>query len=117
MVDPTASGRQRSVRIAAAYSGTAQSLDGPRLITYSGLFGPIGVWDKVLDSLELGEIASGTFGFDLTTDSGTYSSSANLQHWWRPGADNTDIGADYAGTINVGDAATVSATNIVVDSP
>ena len=117
MADPTASGRQRSVRIAAAYSGISQSLDGPRVITYSGLLGPIGMWNEVLDALELGEIASGTFGFDLTTDSGTYTSSANLQHWWRLGADTGAIGADYQGNIDVGVDATVTGTNIVVDSP
>lgn len=121
MEDPTVSGRQRSVRIAAAYSGIAASLDGPRIITYSGLLGPIGVWDEVLDALELGEIASGTFGFDLTTDSGTYSSSANLKHWWRLGADAGDIGKDYASTGNIDVGVdrypTVTGNNIVVDSP
>jgi len=117
MEDPTASGRLRSVRIAAAYSGISASLDGPRIVTYSGLMGPIGMWDEVLDATELGEIASGTFGFDLTTDSGTYTSSANLQHYWRLGADSADIGADYAGDINVGVDSTVTGVNIVVDSP
>jgi len=118
MQDPTASGRPRSIRIANAYSGIAASLDGPRLVSYSGLLGPVGMWDERLDSLEIGEIASGTFGFDLTTDSGTYSSSANLQHWWRLGADAADIGKDYApaGNIDVGVDATVTGTNIVVDS-
>jgi len=119
MSDTTVSGRQRSTRIAVAYTGVAQSLDGPRVVAYSGLLGPIGVWDEVLDGLELGEIASGTFGLDLTTDSGTYASSATLQHWWRLGADTSDIGKDYAvtGNIDVGVDATVTGINIVVDSP
>lgn len=117
MEDPSTSGSLRSIRIAAAYSGIAQSLDGPRIITYSGLLGPVGMWDEVLDALELGEIASGTFGFDLSTNSGTYTSSANLQHWWRLGADAADLGADYAGDINLGVNATVTGSNIVVDSP
>jgi hypothetical protein len=119
MSDTTVSGKQRGTRLAVAYTGTAQSLDGPRIVAYSGLLGPIGVWDEVLDGLELGEIASGTFGLDLTTNSGTYTSSANLQHWWRPGADASDIGKDYALTnnIDVGVDATVTGTNIVVDSP
>ena len=119
MTDTTSSGKQRSTRIAVAYTGTAFGLDGPRIVAYSGLLGPIGVWDEVLDGLELGEIASGTFGLDLTTDSGTYASSANLQHWWRPGADAADIGHDYApaGDIDIGLNATVSGPNIVVDSP
>lgn len=116
MTEPTESGKQRSVRIGNAYSGIAASLDGPRLVSYSGLLGPVGMWDEVLDGLELGEIASGTFGFDLTTDSGTYTSSANLAHWWRLGADVDDVGFDYEGTINVGDDATISGLNVVVDS-
>ncbi len=119
MADPTISGRQRSVRIGAAYSGISASLDGPRIITYSGFLGPIGVWNEVVDAVELGEIASGTFGFDLSTNSGTYSSSANLQHWWRLGADQADIGKDYApvGDINVLVDSIITGTNIVVDSP
>lgn len=117
--DPTDSGIARSIRLGAAYSGTAQDLSGPRLVAYSGFLGPVGVWDNVLTSEELGAIVSGTFGFDLSTNSGTYISSANNQHWWRLGADDTDIGFDYAtvGNINIGDDATVSATNIIVDSP
>lgn len=121
MEEPTSSGRQRSVRLAAAYSGIGESLDGPRIITYSGFLGPIGVWDEVLDALELGEIASGTFGFDLLTNSGTYSSSANLKHWWRLGADAADLGKDYASTGNIDVGVdrylTVTGSNIVVDSP
>ena len=119
MEDPTASGRQRSVRIAAAYSGISASSDGPRIITYSGLLGPIGVWSDVLEAIELGEVASGTFGFDLATNSGTYTSSASLAHWWRLGADSADIGKDYApaGDIDVGVNTIVTGTNIVVDSP
>ena len=118
MEDPTTSGRLRSVRIAAAYSGISASLDGPRIVAYSGFLGPIGVWGEALDAVELGEIASGTFGFDLATNSGTYSSSADLQHWWRLGADSADIGKDYApaGNIDVGVNATVTGINIVVDS-
>lgn len=113
-------GAGRSVRLAAAYSGTAVSLDGPRVVAYSGVMGPISVWSTVLGDLELGEVASGTFGMDLTTDSGTYASSANLSHWWRLGGDSADIGADYAVTgtlINVAESGTVTAANIVVDSP
>ncbi len=118
-IDPPSSGTARSLRLAAAYSGTSQDLEGPRIVAYSGLLGPVGVWDEVLTEGELGAVVSGSFGFDLTTDSGTYTSSANNQHWWRLGADDTDLGFDYAttGSINVGDDATVSATNIVEDSP
>jgi hypothetical protein len=119
MLDPSSSEEGRSVRIAAAYSGIANSLDGPRIVAYSGLLGPVGVWDDLLTGAELRAINSGTFGTDLSTNSGTYTSSANLAHWWRLGADAADIGADYVGTgqIDVAVSATVDAGNIVVDSP
>lgn len=119
MADPTSSGKQRSIRIAVAYTGVAQSLDGPRIVAYSGLLGPIGVWDEVLGDAEIAAIADDTFAYDLVTNSGNYTSSANLQHWWRLGADTSDIGKDYAVTdnINVGVDATVTGINIVVDSP
>lgn len=119
MEDPVASAG-RSVRIGAAYSGIAAAVELP-LSTWSGLMGPVAIWNTGVTDQELGVVVSGNFGLDLATNSGTYTSSANLVHWWRVGADSADIGADYATTvtgINVGDAATISGTNeIVVDSP
>jgi len=119
MTDLDRGGGGRSTRLAAAYSGTATSLGEPRLVAYSGLMGPVGVWDEVLEQTEIAEVASGTFGFDLTTNSGTYSSSANLQHWWRLGAASSGVGFDYVetGRIDVGDNATISGPNVVADFP
>lgn len=121
MEDPTTqSGHPRSLRIGVAYTGIAASLDGPRVTSWSGLIGPVGVWNTVLGDFELGAITSGTFAYDLASNSGTYTSSANLRHWWRLGADSADIGNDYSPVgekINIGVNATVTGTNIVVDSP
>lgn len=119
MEDLVASGG-RGVRVGAAYSGIAGAVIVP-LTTWSGLLGSIAIWDSQVTGSELREAVSGTFGFDLTTNSGTYQSSANLIHWWRLGADNTDIGRDFtvtSGLINIGDDATISGINsIVTDSP
>ena len=120
MEDPTMSGRSRALRLGVAYTGSPFTLEDPRLVSWSGLIGPIGVWNTVLGDLELGAIASGTFAYDLSSNSGTYTSSGSLTHWWRLGADSAYIGKDYApagGNINIGVDATVTGTNIVVDSP
>jgi len=106
----------RSVRLATSYSGGVFEGGYPHVVSYSGLLGPIGVWNEVLSDLEVGEVASGTFGFDLTANSGTYTSSAGLQHWWRTGGDATQPGKDYQGTVDVGMEATITGSNIVVDS-
>jgi hypothetical protein len=119
MEDPVASAG-RSVRIGAAYSGIAAAVELP-LSAYSGIMGPVAIWNAGVTDQELATVVSGAFGIDLTTNSGIYTSSANLVHWWRLGADDTDLGKDYNITvsgINVGDDATISGTNeIVVDSP
>jgi hypothetical protein len=110
--------RLRSVRLATSYSGGVFEGDKSRIVSYSGLLGPIGIWNEVLGDLELGEIASGTFGFDLSADSGTYTSSVGLQHRWRLGGDAPRFGKDYVGIVDVDTDATVtSGSNIVVDSP
>jgi hypothetical protein len=119
MEDPIGSGG-RSVRLGAAYSGIAGAVEVP-LTAWSGLMGPVAIWNTAVTGSELRTVYSGGFGLDLTTNSGNYTSSANLVRWWRPGADSTDIGKDYTTTvtgINVGVNATITGTSeIVVDSP
>ncbi len=119
MADSVASAG-RSVRLGAAYSGIATAVELP-LSTWSGILGSVAIWNTGVTGQELGTVVSGNFGIDLITNSGTYTSSANLVHWWRLGADSTDIGKDYTTTvsaINIGDNATITGTNeIVVDSP
>jgi hypothetical protein len=113
------SGTGREVYLAVHNSGIAQSLDDPYLVAYSGLMGPVTVWNTALGSVELGQVVSGTFGFEPATNSGTYTSSANLKHYWRLGASEDDIGFDYvaAGEINVSINATITGGNIVSDAP
>ena len=63
--------------------------------TYSGILGHFGMWDEILDADELGTVVSGGFAMDLTTTSGDYTSEANLQHYWKPGEDLSNIGKDF----------------------
>ena len=42
----------------------------------------VAVWDTILGPAEISEIESGGWNFDLTTDSGNYTSSASLVSWW-----------------------------------
>ena len=119
MEEPSSYHRQRSVRIGVAYTGVPFTLESPHLVSWSGMLGPVGIWNTVLGDLELGAITSGTFAYDLSSNSGTYTSSASLQHWWRLGADSADIGKDYVsfGEIDLGINATVTGHNIITDSP
>ncbi len=120
MLDPAeASELGRGVNIAAHSSGIAQSLNDPYLVAYSGLMGPVTVWNTALDASQLGEVVSGTFGFAPATNSGTYTSSANLKHHWRLGASESNVGFDYvsSGDINISTDATITGTNIVSDVP
>jgi hypothetical protein len=93
---------------------------GPQLTGWSGIIGHIGMWDTALGPAEYGPLISGGFGFDLLTNSGTYSSSANLKHWWKPGDDFPNVGRDYAGDITLTSGSNATATginNVIMDYP
>ncbi len=112
----------RSIRVGATYSGAeAFNPDSPKLVAYSGLLGPIGVWVDLITTEEFGVVYSGGFNMDLNNVSGSYNSTAELRHWYRPGADIADIGKDYAtaaiSPVNIGDDATVTSGSIVADVP
>ncbi len=108
----------RSIRLGAAYSGTATHPQIP-LSTWSGLLGATTVWNTTVTGAQLDEVVSGTFGFDLLTNSGSYTSSANLQHWWRLGRDDTDVGEDSGNAALLFDVNTdgVNASGVVIDAP
>ena len=93
---------------------------GPSLAAWSGILGHIAIWNSALAPAEFGPVVSGGFGFDLTTDSGTYVSSANLQHYWKLGDDFPNVGYDYAGTVDLASGTNATATginNVVTDYP
>lgn len=110
-IEPTGG---RSIRVGDHFES------GPSLAAWSGTLGHIAVWDTDLGPTEFGPIVSGGFGFDLATNSGTYTSSANLVHHWRPGDDFPFVGQDYAGGLDIASGTNATATgigNIVIDQP
>ncbi len=93
---------------------------GPSLASWSGIVGHIGVWNTEIQPNEFGTLISGGFGFDLLTNSGTYTSSATLVHWWKPGDDFPNVGRDYAGDVTLTSGTNATATginNVITDNP
>ena len=86
-----------------------------------GRYHSVAVWDSALTSGEMLAIynSGDGEGFDLSTDSGSYTSSSDLVRWWRLGLDSTDIGKDYVDdNVDVmDDAANITSGDIVTDSP
>lgn len=110
-IEPTGG---RSIRVGDRFGNS------PSLAAWSGILGHIAVWDTDLGAGEFGPIISGGFGFDLTTNSGTYTSSANLVHYWKPGDDFPFVGQDYAGGLDIASGTNATATgigNVVTDQP
>lgn len=69
--------------------------------TVSGNLGHLGLWGSVLAQPEIQEIATLGFDLDLTTNSGSYTSSASLQAYYKPGEDADALGFDYSGNNRV----------------
>lgn len=99
-----------SVAASTETDGTSSMTDQDRRIAvgsqaatntdnFDGRMHSIAIWDVVLDADAATAIYNSGDGsnFNLRADSGNYTSSANLQHWWRLGFDNSEdaeIGAD-----------------------
>ena len=93
---------------------------GPSLAAWSGTVGHIGIWNVPLGPEEFGPIISGSFSFDLLTNSGTYTSSANLKHYYKPGDDFPNVGFDYAGNVFLTSGTNATATginNVITNNP
>jgi hypothetical protein len=81
------------------------------------------IWNAVLDQNNVTAIFNGGAGgeFNLGSDSGNYTNSSNLQHWWRHGHDADDIGKDEGNAAALydlmDDALNVSSADIVADVP
>lgn len=95
------------------------ALEG-RTATASGLVGHLALWNTVLTSAEIQEVAAGTFEIDLTTNSGSYTSSAALKQYWKPG-ETPSIGESFASSgtqIDISlDANNIDSNNIVLEQP
>lgn len=92
------------------------------VIPFSGRIHSVGVWNSVLTSGEQAELYNSGDGstVDLGSDGVTYASSANLQHWWRPGHRYPNIGEDFGkgSSIDVTeDADNITVADIVTDAP
>ena len=69
----------------------------------NGNMDEIGVWDSTLSAAEVTEIYASGSVIDLASDTGNYTSSSNLQHWWRGGDSDGGTGTnltDAAGSLN-----------------
>jgi len=91
-------------------------------VKWDGPIHSIAVWDAEI-SAAASDIYNGGNGggFDLGSNSGSYTFSGDLQHWWRLGLDSSDIGKDsgLASTlIDVNaNSENIDASDIVSDSP
>ena len=112
-----ASGNMGDVPVRRVYYGSA--IVG-RFATFSGILGHFGVWDSLLAPEELGTVVSGGFAADLTVSSGSYTSQDNLQHYWKPGDDPTNLGRDFttSGTpLDLTKQRNLTIDDITLDSP
>lgn len=110
-IEPTGG---RSIRVGDHFN------TGPSLAAWSGILGHTAIWNTNLGATEFGPIVSGGFGFDLTTNSGIYTSSANLVHYWKPGDDFPFVGQDFTGGLDIASGTNATATgigNVVNDIP
>ncbi len=86
---------------------------------YTGTIHSISIWNSVLTQAEVTALqnSSSPQNFDNRYDSGNYASADSLQHYWRHGADASDIGRDFGNAstlIDIGDdAVNISAADIV----
>jgi len=87
---------------------------------WPGIYHQAAIWSNAITSAEVTSIYnSGTTGFDLLVNSGSYVSEASLLHWWRLGDNASDIGEDTGNHVNLQDLTGVNmdVTNRVQDSP
>ena len=79
------------------------------------------VWNKALTSAELLEVYNSGVPIDLSTDTGNYVSSGNLQGWWRNGdTEGTSVYptiTDYSSNSNDGTMTNMDSGDIVTDIP
>ena len=87
---------------------------------WEGDFAHASVWNSVLTSAEITAIYnSGDRTFDLSADSGSYASSADLVHWWRGASRATPqyAAATVGGVSLINNASGITSANLIADSP
>jgi len=88
--------------------------------TFSGTIGHFGMWDEVLTPAEMATVVSGGFSSELTLISGSYTSVANLQHYWKPGTNVSNLGQDFTTSgvaLDLVKQHNMSSANVVADQP
>ena len=87
--------------------------------SYDGNIDETAIWNKELTANEITQIYnSGTANLNLSTNSGDYSSSANLQGWWRMGdGDTFPTIQDQTSNNNDGIMTNMTSGDIVTDTP
>lgn len=82
--------------VVGAEYGVSENLEGISVGSVRNIrYYSIATWNSALDTNNITAIYnSGDGTFDLSSDSGNYNQSANLEHWWTPGRDPDNIGED-----------------------
>lgn len=110
MTQDNANDRSVDIGSTAAFGGSE----------FPGLQYQYALWSNQLTAAEVTAIYnSGAAGFDLLTNSGNYTSSATLLHWWQLGQNAANIGEDTGNHSTLIDLTGVNmdASNRIVDSP
>jgi hypothetical protein len=89
----------RSTRWATGAAGSGN------VRNWAGNHGHVGEWSSVLTQAEIDLIFAQKFAMELASDNGDYTSSATLQHWYRPG---------YSGLGNI-DAGNGTAVDLIAN--
>jgi len=87
---------------------------------FPGLVHQTAMWSVPLTASEILAIYNGgSAGFDLTANSGNYSSSSNLLHWWQLGANASNWGEDTGSHSTLKDltATNMDASNRIEEGP
>jgi len=85
-----------------------------------GNLGHFAIWDSALTLSEIDTIRTGGHFIDLRQNSGSYTSSFDLVHYYRPGFVDegfTDEGVKAVPRINLVDSVNITTADIVQDAP
>jgi hypothetical protein len=86
------------------------------LYWYNGLIDEFAVWSSELSGTEVADLQASSEPIDVSSDSGNYTSSSNLIHYWRMGDNDSGTGTtitDIAGTVD----GTISGATFDTDVP
>jgi len=85
--------------------------------TFSGHLGHCAMWNSLLSQAEMNSVVSGGLEIDLAVPSGSYVSIGSLQHYWKPGQAPENLGADFAGSVDLDKQRNLNFGNVTADTP